>query len=82
VLDADGLATVRIGPARDVPHREEAGHARFEIGVYDHSAVEVKAGLLGKFGPGAHADASNHEVRSERAATFERDSRAVMRDTP
>src|ERR1700736_1820998 len=57
VLDADGLAAVRIGPARDVSRSEEAGHARVEIGVYDHSAVELKAGLLGKFGPGAHADA-------------------------
>src|SRR5580704_13304851 len=41
-LDADVLAALRIGPACDVARREESGHARFEIGVHDHSAVKPK----------------------------------------
>jgi hypothetical protein len=28
-----------VGPARNVTRREESGHAGFEIGVHDHSAV-------------------------------------------
>src|SRR4029077_5725114 len=77
VLDADVLAAVRIGPARDIARREDAGCARFEKGVHDPSAVKPKAGLFRKFGPRAHPNAGDHEIGIEGGTTFQRDPIAV-----
>src|SRR3546814_10749932 len=39
MLDADIVAGLGVGPARDIACREDAGRARFEEGVDQHAAV-------------------------------------------
>src|SRR5215471_5107326 len=77
VLDADALAAVWIRPARDVARREDSGRAGFQISVHDHATVELEAGLFGKFGPRAHADAGDYKVGLKRAAALQRHPIAV-----
>jgi hypothetical protein len=38
--------------------------------LHDHSAVEPKAGLLPKFGPRPHSDASDHEIKTGGASSL------------
>ena len=45
VLDADPIARVRIGPARDVAGGEDAGRAGLEVLVDGDAAVDREAGL-------------------------------------
>src|SRR4029077_21031626 len=42
MLDADGAAGVRIGPARDVARGEDPGYAGLEIAVDGDAAVELE----------------------------------------
>src|SRR3546814_8315377 len=48
MLDADIVAGLGVGPARDIACREDAGRARFEEGVDQHAAVCGEPGGLGK----------------------------------
>jgi len=79
MLDADVLAGMRIGPARDIARRVDPGDARLEKSVHQHAAVEREAGLLGQPQPRPHPDADHDEVGVERAAALERGARSVDR---
>src|SRR6185295_19334488 len=72
VLDADALAAVRIGPARDVAGGVEAGRAGLEVFVDREALVGGEAGRLGQRQRRAHADADDDEVGGERRAAAQR----------
>ena len=72
MLDADILTRMRVGPARDIARRVDAGNAGLEISVDDNAAIELEACLLGKCQPRTHPDANHDQVRFERSAALER----------
>ena len=62
MLDADGLAGMRIGPARDIAGGIDAGNAGFAVSIHDDATIDGEAGLLGQRQTRPHADADHHEV--------------------
>src|SRR6266700_5883304 len=77
MLDANALAAMRIGPARNVARREDARSTRFEIGVDHHTAIYAEPGGFGELGPRPHANADNNEIRLELGAASKLDALAV-----
>ena len=63
MLDADALTAMRVGPACNVSGRPNCWHARFEIGIHDNTAINDKPRHFCKFGPRAHTDTDDHEIR-------------------
>ena len=70
VLDADRLAAVRIGPARDVAGGEDAGRAGLEILVDHDAAVDREPGRLGQLDRAAARRRPHHQIGLERAAAL------------
>ena len=48
MFDANVLAGMRIGPARDIARGIDAGYAGFEIGIDGDAAIDRKPRLLGQ----------------------------------
>jgi hypothetical protein len=72
MLDADALTAMWVGPACNVTGRPNGWRARFEIGIHDNTAINDKPSHVCKFGPRAHTDIDDHEIRLKRAAPLER----------
>ena len=64
---------MRIGPARDVAGREDAGRARLQKLVDEYAAIDLQSRLLRKLQARPHANTEDDEIGLERAATLERD---------
>ena len=80
VLDANVLAGVRIGPARDIARGVDAGRRWFRGYAFDDdAAIDREAGLLGQRQARPHADADDHEIGLEHAAALQRRALAVDR---
>src|SRR5262245_15905328 len=62
MLDANLFAGVRIGPASNVASGEDAGDARFEIGVDDDTSINNKPRAFGEFDSWVDADTSDYEI--------------------
>src|SRR5260370_22832500 len=79
VLDAQMLAAMGVGPARDIACGKDAGRAGLEIFVYHHAALDLQTGALGQLDARPHADADNHEVCGQDRAALELDVCALDR---
>src|SRR5579863_6683838 len=79
MLDAHGLAGMRVGPAGDVAGGIDAGRARLQKGIDDHAAVDLEARLLGQRQARPHADADNDEIGVESGAALETRAGALDR---
>ena len=79
MLDADALAGMRVGPARNIACGVDAGDAGFQIDIDGDAAVDRKPGLLGQSKARAHADADHDEIGLDHAAAFQRRAFAVDR---
>ena len=77
VLDADRLAAVRVGPARDVAGGEDGRRAGLQKRVDRDPAIDREPRLLGELEPRPHAHAHDHEIGLERAAALQLDLLAV-----
>ena len=77
MLDANALAGVRIGPARDVAGGVDARRARLEQFVHDDAAIHRQARLLGELEPRPDADADDDEIGREPRAVVEHDRVAL-----
>jgi hypothetical protein len=64
---------VRIGPTRDVAGREDPGHARLEILIHGHAAIDGEAGAFRKRETRTNSDTRHHEIRREARTVVERD---------
>jgi hypothetical protein len=62
MLDADGLAAVRIGPARNIARSQDRRIAGFQTGVHRHAAVDGKSRRLGQLNARAHAHTGDHQI--------------------
>src|SRR5262245_5309264 len=62
VLDANAVAAVRVGPARDIAGRKDTGHTRLQVRIHRHATIDHEAGLLGKLYAWPHADADDHHI--------------------
>src|SRR5262245_12029133 len=62
MLDANVLAGVRVGPARDVAGGEDSGRAGLKVGIHRDTAIDLQASLLGQLGARPHADADDDQV--------------------
>src|SRR5205823_10625329 len=77
MLDANGLAAVRIGPACNVARREDPRCARFEIGVHHDAAINGKPRRFGKPGSWAHANTGDDEIGLQPVALLKLYLRAI-----
>src|SRR5207248_895153 len=73
VLDAQPLATVRVGPARDVSSGENPGCASFKVLVYQHTTICRQSGLLRELDPRSHPDPDHDKVGGDHSAVVEPD---------
>ena len=73
MLDANALARVRIGPARDVAGREDPGHARLQEFIDGHAAIHGEASAFGKREARTNSHTHHHEIGLEARAVVERD---------
>ncbi len=48
MFDANEVAAIGIGPARDVARRKNPGRAGFEKRIHHHAAIDVQARGFGK----------------------------------
>src|SRR5579872_6047213 len=71
MLDANLPARVRIGPARAVARREDAGRAGFEIIVHRDAAIDREPSALGQSKTRPHADAHDNEIGLDRGARLQ-----------
>src|SRR3954447_22623818 len=79
VLDANIVAGMRIGPARNIACGIDAGSARFEIGIHLYAAVHYEARLLGERQTRPHANAEHHKIGFDRLTAFQRNTALVDR---
>ena len=80
MLDPDVLLGVRVGPARNIASRKNAGNAGFEMRIHNDAAVKHETSLFGQGQSRAHPNAYNHHVGLQHAAALERRALAVDRD--
>ena len=73
MFDPNALAAVRIRPARDVAHREDAMSARIQKFVDNDAPLEDEAGRFCEFKARTHADAADDKVGIQRAAASQSD---------
>src|SRR5262245_27572636 len=73
VLDANALAGVRAGPARDVAGRKDTRHTRLQVRIHRHAKIDHEAGLLSKLYAWPQADADHHHIRGDGRSVVEDD---------
>src|SRR6516162_3615609 len=62
MLDANSLATMRIGPASNVAGGKNTRGIGFEIFVHCNATVDCQTGLFGKSEGGSHAHTKHNEI--------------------
>src|SRR5262249_3616557 len=77
MLHPNALATVQVGPARNVSGRIDSRHARLQVMTDDHAAIERKTGLFSKLETRPHANAGDNQIRRELATALQHDGVAV-----
>ncbi len=77
MFDADILARMRVGPARDIACRIDAGGTCFEKFIHENAAVDCEAGLLRQRQTRLHTDTRNHKFRFNHLAALEDGALAV-----
>src|SRR5215469_6896139 len=74
MLDANILASQRIGPSRYISSGEDLRNAGFKILVHQHPVVGFDARSVGQLGLGFDADPDHYEVGCDRLAILKGDS--------
>src|SRR5450631_4941935 len=79
VFDANVLLGMRIGPARNITRRVDAGNAGFEIGIHRNAAIDRKPGLFPQNEARPDANTDHHDIGLEHATALQRRTLAVDR---